>query len=239
MPDSPAVATAPDPERTDPGRRRLAMLTVPIVGLIVATNVGSALAPDLVNSHPLLLIALNSQNRNLLLVTNQLDAWSYYLVGTLRLLVADPLFFLLGFWYGDTALAWMEKRTKTFGSTLRQWESGFKKAMYPVVFLAPNQWVCMFAGAAGMSLPGFFATNILGTLVRLYLLRRLGESFSAPLDDVLGWIGDHRTPLLVVSIALTVVYGILELRKGGPGLDELADLAEQGTEPGEAGEPEA
>src|SRR5262245_8662835 len=111
MPDSAAVATDPAPERTRPGRGTLALLTVPIVALIVPTNIGNALAPELVDKHPLLLIALNSQNRNLLLVTNQLDAWSYYLMGTARLLVADPLFFLVGYWYGDVALDWMERRT--------------------------------------------------------------------------------------------------------------------------------
>ena len=47
---------------------------------------------------------MNARNRNLILVTNQLDAVSYYVVGTLRLLLSDPLFFLIGYWYGDTAL---------------------------------------------------------------------------------------------------------------------------------------
>ena len=74
---------------------------------------------------------MNARNRNLILVTNQLDAASYYVVGTLRLLLADPLFFLIGYWYGDTALDWMEKRTKSFGKTLRQWESWFGQGRVP------------------------------------------------------------------------------------------------------------
>ena len=51
---------------------------------------------------------MNARNRNLILVTNQLDAVSYYGVATVRLLLSDPLFFLIGYWYGDTALTWME-----------------------------------------------------------------------------------------------------------------------------------
>lgn len=223
MPDSSAVG----PERARPGRRTLALLTIPIVGLIVLSNLGNALAPDLVNSHPLLLLALNSSNRSLLLVTNKLDAVSYYCVGTLRLLVSDPLFFLLGHWYGDTAMRWMEQRTKTFGNTLRQWEGWFAKAAYPIVFLAPNQYVCMFAGAAGMSVPGFVVTNVSGTVARLYLIRRLGDAFDRPIDDLLHWISDHRGPLLVGSILLTLVFAIGELRGGGPGITELEDLAEE------------
>ncbi len=231
MPDSTSVATDPEPradagERRPPGKHTLKVLAVPIVGLIILSNVGNALAPDLVNRHPLQLIAMNSSNRNLILVTNQLDAVSYYLVGCLRLLVADPLFFLIGYWYGDTALQWMEERTKTFGRTLRQWERWFGKAAYPIVFIAPNQYICMFAGAAGMSAVGFFATNIAGTLTRLYLIRRLGATFESPIDRVLDFIGDYRTPLLIASIALFAFTTVNELRRGKGELDSLADAVD-------------
>ena len=137
---------------------------------------------------------MNARNRNLILVTNQLDAFSYYTVGTLRLLLSDPLFFLIGYWYGDAALDWMERRTKSYGQMLRQWEGWFGNAAYPLVFLAPNNFICLFAGAAGMSVAGFFATNIAGTVVRLYLIRRLGEAFEAPIDDVLGFIARVPDP---------------------------------------------
>jgi membrane protein DedA with SNARE-associated domain len=216
-----------EPERKRPGRGTLALLTIPIVALVAMTNIGNALTPQLVDTHPLLLLALNSQNRVLILTTNQLDTWSYYLVGTARLLVSDPLFFLIGYWYGDTAMEWMERRTKSFGHTLRQWEQGFRRASYPLVFFAPNQWICLFAGAAGMPVPTFFGVNLAGTVGRLYLIRRLGDTFQEPIDDTLGWINDHRTPLLVLTIAITVVYAINELRGGGPGLGELEDLAEE------------
>jgi membrane protein DedA with SNARE-associated domain len=220
-------------ERTPPGPHTLKILAVPIVGLIVLSNVGDALAPQLVNSHPLQLIAMNARNRNLILVTNQLDAASYYIVGTLRLLVADPLFFLVGYWYGDRALDWMEQRTKSFGRTLRQWERWFGKAAYPLVFIAPNQYICLFAGAAGMSVAGFFVANISGTIVRLYLIRRLGEAFEAPIDDVLGFISDYRVPLLIVSI---VVFGgmmVNELRQTKEEVEALSEAVDE-----EASEPD-
>jgi len=229
MPDSPTVATE-EPEhgfevrdRKPPGPHTLKLLAAPIIGLIVISNVGDALAPQLVNSHPLQLIAMNARNRNLILVTNQLDAASYYIVGTLRLLLADPLFFLVGYWYGDTALDWMEQRTKTFGRTLRQWESWFGKAAYPLVFIAPNQYICLFAGAAGMSVTGFFVANIAGTIVRLYLIRRLGEAFEAPIDDVLGFISDYRIPLLIVSVVVFGAMMVNELRQTKEEVEALSD----------------
>ncbi len=196
------------------------------MGLIILSNVGDALAPKLVDSHPLQLLAMNARNRNLILVTNYLDATSYYVVGTLRLLLADPLFFLVGYWYGDIALEWMEARTKTFGNTLRQMEGWFGNAAYPLVFIAPNQYICLFAGAAGMSVPGFFAANIAGTVARLYLIRRLGEQFEAPIDDVLGFIRDYRTPLLIVSVVLFGALMVNELRQGKDELEALTEAVE-------------
>jgi membrane protein DedA with SNARE-associated domain len=220
MPDSAVVA----PTRPRPGGRTLTYLTIPIVGFIILSNVGDAMAPSLVNDHPLLLLAMNARNRNVLLVTNQLDAVSYYVVGTIRLLISDPLFFLVGYWYGDAAIVWMERRTKTLGQTLRQWEGWFSKAAYPVLFLFPNQYICLFAGAAGMELAGFLVVNVTGTLARLYLLRWLGDAFDAPIQSVLDFIGDHRTPLLVLSIGLAVVFTLTELRKGGADLEEIEEI---------------
>lgn len=225
--DPSGATERPWPARPRPSRTKLALVAVPIIGLVVVSNVGDALAPHLVNSHPLQLLAMNARNRNLILVTNNLDAPSYYVVGTLRLLLSDPLFFLLGHWYGDTAIRWAEGRTKTFGQTLRQAEGWFAKAAYPLVFIAPNNWICLFAGAAGMSVAGFFVTNLAGTLVRLYLIRRLGEAFEAPIDDLLEWIRDYRTPLLIVSITLFALVMINELRTERTGLEELADAADE------------
>ncbi len=226
MPDSAAVATR-KLDRTPPGPHTLKLLAIPIVGLIVLSNVGDALAPDLVNSHPLRLIAMNARNRNLILVTNQLDAASYYIVGSIRLLIGDPIFFLVGYWYGDTALEWMEQRTKSFGGMLRQWESWFGKAAYPLVVIAPNQYICLFAGAAGMSVTGFAVANVVGTFGRLYLIRRLGEAFERPIDDVLDFIARDRGPLLVLSISLFTIVLLRELRQGKQELETLEDAIEE------------
>jgi membrane protein DedA with SNARE-associated domain len=226
MPDSAAVATR-KLDRTPPGPHTLKLLAIPIVGLIVLSNVGDALAPDLVNSHPLRLIAMNARNRNLILVTNQLDAASYYIVGSIRLLIGDPIFFLVGYWYGDTALEWMEQRTKSFGGMLRQWESWFGKAAYPLVVIAPNQYICLFAGAAGMSVTGFAVANVVGTFGRLYLIRRLGEAFERPIDDVLDFIARYRGPLLVLSISLFTIVLLRELRQGKQELETLEDAIEE------------
>lgn len=243
MQDCPAVAAhdepgAPVPAHEHPppldaptrhpvDRRTLTLLVVPIVGLIIASNIGDALATTLATTHPLTLIALNARNRNLVLVTNELDAISYYGVATLRLMLSDPLFFLLGYWYGKAAVEWMESRTRTFGSTLSQVERWFGKAAYPLVFLAPNNIICLFAGAAGMSVVGFIATNLVGTLVRLFLIRRVGEAFEAPIDALLGFLADYRIPLLILSVVIVAGSSLWELRKGDSELEAVLNLDDE------------
>lgn len=223
-----AEPTPPSPSAPHPlGRRRLVLLMVPIVGLIIASNVGDALTTTLAPSHPLALVALNSRSRILVLVTNQLDAFSYYGMATLRLMVSDPLFFLLGLWYGDAAVAWMERRTRTWGSTMRQLEKWFGKAAYPLVFLAPNNIICLLAGAAGMSVAGFFIANLAGTVVRLYAIRVVGASFEAPIDDLLGFLSDHRLPLLIGSVGLLALTSLLELKRGDSELDAVLHLDDE------------
>lgn len=225
QPGEPATpATGPT---NRPSRRLVASVAIPLVVLVIASYIGDAAAPTLVDTHPALLIALNARNRNLVLATNSLDAWSYYGIGTVRLLISDPAFFLLGYWYGDAAVRWMERRTKTWGEMLRQLEQWFGKAAYPLIFVAPNNAICLFSGAAGMPLKAFFAVNVAGTLTRLYLIRRFGEAFESPIDDVVGWIGANRGPLLVVTVAFVVVSIGLEAKRGETEVTSLARLDEE------------
>ena len=197
--------------------------------LIVMNNVGTALRTEWAERHPLLLIALNSQNRNLILATNQLDAWSYYVVGTLRLL-RRPTRSSSSSATGTATprSTWLERRTKTFGQMLRQWEGVLRRRPRTRSSSSPRTTrICLFAGAAGMSVTGFFVANMAGTIARLYLIRRLGEAFEEP----------HRRrprlhPRLPDAAADRVdrhrrrASSSLELR-GGTGLDELEEMVEE------------
>lgn len=242
MPDSRAVASD---QRSRPNRRRLTLLIAPIIGLIIASNIGDALATTLATTHPLTLIFLNSRNRNLVLATNQLDALSFYGVATLRLLLSDPLFFLLGAWYGETAVRWMEKRTRSVGGTMRQIEGWFGHGGLILVFIAPNNIVCLLAGAAGMRVSRFIAANVAGTLVRLYLIRRVGETFDAPIQDLLGFLRDYRIPLLIVSIVLVAASSLWEFHRGDGEieavlhLDDDLDKSDPDADPGAEAPPPA
>ena len=205
-------------------RRRLTLLLVPIACLVVAPNVGNAFFPTLSTNHPLLLLALDARNRNRVLVANQIDAVPYFLVGGVRLLAADPLFYLLGYWFGETALRWVEERSGSGGRFLRAMERFFAKAAYPLVFLAPNNYFCLFAGASRMPPPAFLILNISGTVVRLIAIRAVGDLFDEPIDEVLGFLTRYRWPLTALTVSIVVAQVLLDRRRGTGELASLADL---------------
>jgi membrane protein DedA with SNARE-associated domain len=210
-----------------PSRRTLSFIVTPIAALIILSWIGDASAVYLVDHHPLWLIGLNARNRNLVLVVNQLDAVPYYTVGTLRLLLSDPLFYLLGYFYGDGAIRWMERQAPTYGKLMRSAERWFGVAAYPLVFFAPNNFICLFAGAAGMSVATFFILNVTGTLTRLWMIRVVGDIFAEPINNVIRFIQDYRLPLLILSIVLVLITIWNERRQGTGELESLTHLEEE------------
>lgn len=182
----------------------------PIVRIVIALvflSQGAALFGDLVlaefvDSRPGLLIALNPRNRNLTLATNQLDAVTFYVIGFCRLVASDPLYFMLGFWYGEKAIAWTERRSRTYGPLIRDGEQMFRRASYPLIFAMPNNIICAMSAATGVSLPVFIVLNISGTITRLIIIRQVGEVFASPLQRVVDFIAEYRVPILILSAVL-------------------------------------
>jgi membrane protein DedA with SNARE-associated domain len=215
------------PARPRPPRRAVAVVGTLIGALVIANNVGSIFTTTLAEDHPAWLLALNSSNRSLGLTTNQLDAFSYYGLGMLRLLVSDPLFFLLGVWYGDAAIRWLERKWASQGDLARTLERWFEKAAYPVVFFAPNNIVCLLAGASGMPLAGFIAANVSGTVARLYIIRVLGKTFESPIERVLDFFAEYRIPLLIVSIVAVGGSFLLDRKRGGGDLEVVEQLEDE------------
>jgi membrane protein DedA with SNARE-associated domain len=206
-------------------RRRLALLVVPMVGIAVASTVGDALSPTLLVDAPLVLVALVPRNRFLVLAAPQLDLWPFFLVGMVRLALTDPLFYLFGRWYGDGAIDWTERRMRAPGS-VRALERWFRRAAYPIVAIAPNNLVCVLAGASGMSIVGFVVANLGGTAARMVLIWWLGDVFSEPLLDVIDFVGRYRW-MFTAGTVLLVAGSVWRARRRGRSeietVDEVAD----------------
>jgi len=218
------VASAPR-ERPQPPRWATPALLTGVGILVAASFVGNLFYATLVVRHPALLLGLNSTNRVLVGVTNRLDAVSYYGIGFVRLILADPLFYLLGLFHGDAAIRWIERKMGDGAMSIIWLEKAFHKARYPIVLIAPNNPVCLLAGATGMPVPVFLALNAAGTVGRLYLARLFGKAFTAPITAVTGFLDRYRWPILAVSLALFALETVVNKNKGQPP-GELGSLAE-------------
>jgi len=202
-----SVRSPPVTEQPVEEDRRIPLpwLITPIVVLSVAGTVGDVMGPRLIEDHPLLMMFLNPRTRWLLLASPQVDAGPFFVIGFLRLVLTDPLFFLLGLQYGEGALKWAEEKMGDGGRLIRAVKRWFGKAGPLIILIAPSGYLCLFAGASGMSVRLFATMNVIGTATRLVLFRIAGDAFREELLDVVGWIGRNQKWLIAASFALVAV----------------------------------
>lgn len=203
------------PEPTPPSRRLLVVLATLIVAFWVLGTVATALTPTLLAEHPLLLVALEPRNRNLLLTAERVDPVPFVVFATIRRVASDPIYFALGHLYGTGAVRWVERQVGgTGGRSVRLVERVFARARGPLVFLFPGLLVCVLAGATGMRTRTFLALNLTGTVAVVLVLR----AFAKPLEPVIGPITDfveaNQTWLTGVTILLVVAWLAIQRSRG-------------------------
>jgi membrane-associated protein len=182
-------------------RRTLVLLVTPIVVIIAVGTVANALTPLLLKQHPLVLIAGEARNRNLLLAASRVSVVPFVLVGVARRMVSDPLFFALGHLYGDRAVAWIESRLGGGSLLSRVTTEGFRRFSGLMVFLFPGSLVCVLAGASGMRVRTFLALNLAGTVAAVLVLR----AFAAVLKGPVGAVQRFNDRYVVLLTVLSVV----------------------------------
>ncbi len=207
-------------------RWKLVALFTPIGAVIVAGYIAAAFWGKLVDSHPLVLIALSPINRWLLLTTNELSAWSYYSVGMLRHLFPDPLMYLVGLWFGHRAIKWaaetypvVKKLTGEDGRGLE--DPARRKILYPLALLAPNNWVSLLAGASRLPFKVFITLNAVGTALRLLICRWLGYLLDDEITRLVDWVARYSNWVTLASIILVLAGMSLQMARG---TGELAGL---------------
>lgn len=205
-------------------RRKLLLIVGPIVVLAIVGTVTTALTPALAARHPLLLIILEARNRNLILA-REVDFLPFLVIATLRRTLTDPLYFLLGRYYGDRAVRWLEVKAG-MGSYARMMETIFRKASYPAVFFFPGAIVCALAGVVGMPFPVFMVLNLTGTICAVVTLKLFGNVFAAPVEAVVGFFDRNllvTTSISIVLVALSVWAGRVQ-GKAELSMKDIEDL---------------
>ena len=198
---SPSVRQRPDcrlrpMDETGEARRiPLVWLLAPVAVMTALGYLGDILGPKLINDQPLLQIFLNPKNRWLLLASPQVDVIPFFLVGFTRLVLTDPLAFVLGRPVrrrGDRLGREADGRLGRLGPQDR---ARLRRVAPLVILVAPSFNWCVLAGANRMRVRVFVTLNLIGTVARLALFRMAGDAFRDEIQDVL----ERRAALPVVA----------------------------------------
>lgn len=218
------TGTAPEEPKAPYSRGSLYLLLTPLVVFTALAYVGDALAPTLVNSHPVWLILLNTRKRYLALTVTKIDPVTFFVVGVGRQIMIDPLYFILGRRYGDAGVRWLERKLGDGAAGVTIFEGWFNKAAYPMVAIAPNAIISVLAGASKMKASVFMALNLGGTIVTIVILRIVGHEFSGPLDAILRFLRRYQWQLTIISVVLVAIQIVMSRRSGRSELESVSTI---------------
>jgi membrane protein DedA with SNARE-associated domain len=226
MTDAPALP----PDHQSHPRWLLPTLGSGIVALVIASNLGNIVWAKWVESHPLGLIALNSSNKYLLMTSISLQLVPMVVVGTLRLLAPDPIFFAMVWLYGDRALHWA-RRTFPGGTHLLDQVHGDPRTVHRVlnvlVVVMPNNLVCLVAGVVRFPIRRFIALNVIGTVGRVLLMRWIGLFFKDQIEDVLDVVNRYQKWLILASVLAVGAVVVSQMRSERGLVGGLEDLEDE------------
>jgi membrane protein DedA with SNARE-associated domain len=194
-------------------RLRVRLLVAPLLGWFVATTVGVALAPALLERSPIALLVLAPLTRHLVLVSPALDAVSFFTLGALGLVLPDPFAYLLGREYGSAAIGWIERRSGGASRWVRWVHAAFRRAAPLVLFVSPGPFVNLLAGASRMRVAVWLPVNLAGTLAILLLTRLSGEALAGPIGALRAFIEANVVALTAASVALVTLGALIRRRR--------------------------
>lgn len=203
-----------------------------IVAAFVTGIIGTALSPSLVVDHPLGMVALNANNRYLILVTNALGPVEFYAIALLRRVVPTVAFFLLGRWYGHRAVHWLAGREPSSTDVVSVVQRLFDRFGWWIVAIAPMTFTCLIAGAAQLRAKVLIPLVVVSIAIRLVLLRWLGGEFEGTITSVVDWIDRSRGPLMIVTVGLVLVSAWSQRKRRADSFGELRAMEEDAEGPG-------
>jgi membrane protein DedA with SNARE-associated domain len=198
-------------------QRRITIVVAICIGAVTVVNLCVTAASSwLLAHHPLLLVWLDARPRYLVLAAPLVENTSLLvLAASLRRLAADPAYFALGRMFDDEAAVWKTNkvlRLNPAGRAFRWIERAFKRASWPLVFIAPGLPVCFLAGASGMSFRAFAFLNFTGTVTLVATTLYLAERAESPLLEIGAWNARNQVVLTILLVAIALA-GLVSARR--------------------------
>lgn len=227
----------PVPHRPRPRKLIITLTIAPIVLMTIAANIASFFFPALVADHPLTLIAFDARARNLILVSAKVGLVAWFSVALIRRTFFHPLYFLIGRWYGESAIKWIARKSPDIGSLVLQIERWFPRWGVPIVAVYSHPLVCVIAGASRMKMWTFIACNVIGNIIELAIIWQISKWVETPVDSVTGFFERYTLPLTILSIAFFAFVFLRKEKEGSSPIQSIDDI-ESELESGESGETE-
>ncbi len=192
--------------KRQPRDRRLAFLVACFGVLVTATNVGSIMAPTIVQRSPELLLALSSRIRHLLFaVPAGINPISYSVIGFTRLFAAGALCYALGHGYGNRGMRWVERQFADQTPATFRWMQRGADRFGPllVVVMPGSNIVCALVGYRRMRPVVFAVCLSAGIAIRLAWVWVAAKQFEDQLKTALDWIDQYQWWLVGAFFAVT------------------------------------
>lgn len=186
--------------------------------------VGAALLPILVRDDPTLLLLLQPTSAVLLLVSARLDLVPLVAITVLRRFANHVLFFLLGAWYGERAIRWVEARTGGADSVVRAVDRVFARLGPVIICLFPGPVPSVLAGASRMRRWVFVTLDLVGVLVWVLIVRFAALAASEPVGEVVRYIERNAVWLTAIFAAATALWLLVERLRGRGAIATVAGL---------------
>lgn len=186
----------------------LAALVVPQAVLVLVQGA----APLLLREAPLVLLALYPYQPWSLLVSSRSGLVAFVAVIVAVRTVPSVGGYLVGRWYGASALDRLSRRRRTVRLT-RVFVRVYARVGGGLLILYPGATASVLAGANGMPARRFAPLMLTGLLVGALVTRFLAGAASGPVTAAAGWVDEHAVPLGLALLAAVVVTQLVSRRR--------------------------
>ncbi len=196
--------TGPIPER--PSRWVIFLVLAPIIALTIVANIGARTWTAVLPDNPALALAMNPTNIVMAAASPMLGTAEFYGITLLRRLIIDPLYVLLGVWFGHAAVNWLKRKSRDIGPLAEKFEEWFPRYGWLLILLNPSALILLMAGSSGMRMRKIMALDFIGTLVTAFGIRQLGWKFTPQINGFVGFLDRNQKFFLILSGVLLLIF---------------------------------
>jgi hypothetical protein len=189
---------------------------VAFIGLVIATNVATAVWARWIETNPAGLLALSSRNRYLALtLAAGVPVMTYAVLATARITAAFAVCHMIGRAYRGHALNWFTRYLGMTPESLDAFQRIYERAKWVVIpFFVGSNIVAVISGVQRTSARVLVLLLGVGIAARLALFWWMARVFEAPLIDFLEWVQRYQWWVVGISVALVVLINSNNFRRG-------------------------